>query len=200
MRTFNLGNARGFTLEPPTAYFSTDPADYYRSPEDKAVYHYMWQKYWMWYYVWGRLAFNPELPEENLIHACETHYGNAGRAVYETMQHASKIVPLVYAYRFVGPDQRDFSPETETGNLSAKRKGKISFLLQFMDNHPMDERSFVGIGAFVDDKLASRPDGRIGPITVATKLHEAADATRKLAASVPALTRRVFESMTSGTV
>jgi hypothetical protein len=57
-----------------------------------------------------------------------------------------------------------------------------------MDNHPMDERSFVGIGAFVDDKLASRPDGRIGPITVATKLHEAADATRKLAASVPALT------------
>jgi hypothetical protein len=184
VHTFSLGNARGFTLEPPSAYFSTAPADYYRLPEDQAVYRYMWQKYWMWYYAWGRLSFNPELSEENLIRAYEIHYGKSGRAVYDTVQEASKIVPLVYAYRFVGPDQRDFSPETETGNLSAKRKGKISLLLQFMDNHPMDERSFAGIGAFVDDQLATRPDGRIGPTTVAIKLHEAADATRKLAASI----------------
>src|ERR1039458_7550596 len=143
VRTFTLGNARGFTLEPPTAYFSTDPADYYRSTEDKTVYRYMWQKYWMWYYAWGRLSFNPELPEENLVHAYEAHYGSAGRKVYETVQHASEIVPLVYAYRFVGPDQRDFSPETETGNALGKRKKNVSALLQFMDNHPMDERSFV---------------------------------------------------------
>ena len=187
VRTFTLGNARGFTLEPPNAYFSTDPADYYRSTGDKAVHQYMWQKYWMWYYAWGRLSFNPELPEENLVHAYEYHYGKAGRAVYETMQKAGKIVPLVYAYRFVGPDQHDFSPETETGNALGKRKKNVSALLQFMDNHPMDERSFAGIGAFVDDQLASRPDGRIGPDIVASRLHEVADATRKLAASVPAL-------------
>jgi len=188
VRTFTLGSARGFTLEPPIAYFSTDPADYYRIAADRSVYTSIWEKNWMWYYAWGRLAYDPGLPEEKLVRAFGRRYGTAGPAIYAALQHASEIVPLAYSYRFVGPDQRDFSPETETGNALGKRKGKISALLQFIDNHPMDERSFEGIGAYVDDVLASRTDGRVGPLAVASRLSGEAAAARDSIAEVPPLT------------
>jgi len=187
VRTFSLGAARGFTLEPPIAYFSTNPADYYRSAADISVYTYIWEKNWMWYYAWGRLAYDPGLPEEKLVRAFGRRYGAAGPAIYAALQHASEILPLAYSYRFVGPDQRDFSPETETGNALGKRKTHISALLQFIDNHPMDERSFEGIGAYVDDVLASRTDGRVGPLAVASRLSGEAAAARSSMAEVPAL-------------
>ncbi|HKB90203.1 MAG TPA: hypothetical protein VKC60_06770, partial [Opitutaceae bacterium] len=164
-----------------------DPAAHYRSAEDRSVYRYMWQKQWAWYFAWGRLGFNPALSEKTLIQAYEQHFGGAGKTIYAAMQQASVVVPLVYAYRFPGPDHRDFSPETETGNLSAKRKNKISFLLQFIDNHPEDERSFAGIGSFVDAKLASQPDGRVSPLAVSMHLSDAAKATQELINTVPPL-------------
>jgi hypothetical protein len=188
VRTFSLGNARGFTLEPPIAYFSTDPATRYRSASDRAVYRYMWQKYWAWYAAWGRMSYDPDWPEWKLIRIYEDHFGpEAGAQIYAAQQQASIVVPLVLAYRFPGPDHRDFSPETETGNVSAKRKGKIPLLLQFIDLHPEDERSFASIGAYVDAKLAGNPDGRVGPLAVANRLATAAQLTRKSVDSVAAL-------------
>lgn len=188
VRTLTLGNARGFTIEPQTAYFSTDPASLYREAGDRGVYRYVWQKYWAWYAAWGRMSFDPELPEPVLVRTYQDRFGSeAGKIIYSAMQQASVVVPLVLAYRFPGPDHRNFSPETETGNLSARGKEAIPVLLQFIDHHPEDERSFASIGAYVEAKLAHRPDGRVGPFAVAARLHAAARQTRELVASVPAL-------------
>src|SRR5207302_4897009 len=106
---------RGFSLEPQIAYFPYDAASYYAKDEDKKVYKYIWEKYWMWYLAWGRLSYNPELPEETLIAAYEKRFGPAGKDIYKAMQDSGWIVPLIMAYRDQGPDHRDFSPETETG-------------------------------------------------------------------------------------
>lgn len=188
VRTLLLGNARGFTLEPHTAYFSTDPAAYYPAAEDRAVYKYQWQKNWMWYFAWGRLSFDPDLEEGALVRAYSGHFGDAGKTIYSAMQRAGRVVPLVYAYRFMGPDHRDFSPETEVGNQLDKLKDKSSALLQFINHNPEDKRAFIGIGSFVSNKLAGRPDGRVAPPAVAARLRGAAASTRDLVARVPALT------------
>jgi len=178
VRSCRLGNARGFTLEPHTAYFSVYSGDYYRSPQDALVYPYIWQKHWMWYYAWGRLGYNPDLPESTLAEQFHRHYGDAGDAAYCAMQQAGEIVPLAYAYRFVGPDQRDFSPETETGNSDTKVKRARQDILQFAENKPEDERSFAGIDTFVNNKLSNSADGRYGPLAVAAMLGRAANVTR----------------------
>jgi hypothetical protein len=60
-------------------------------------------------------------------------------------------------------------------------------LLKFIGNQPEDRRSFIGIGGFVDARLAKRPDGRVGPMAVAAKFSQAASSTRQLAASVSGL-------------
>lgn len=184
VRACKLGNARGFTLEPHVAYFSLYPLHYYRAANDIAVYKYIWEKHWMWYYVWGRIGYNPDLPVADLVRQFQRHYGAAGEMAYEAMQESSAIVPLVYAYRFVGPDQRDFSPETETGNFDTKKKRARQDLLQFTENKPEDERSFVGIDEFVTNKIAGKSDGRINPFAVAGTLTSSAARTRALAAAV----------------
>lgn len=183
VRSCRLGSALGFTLEPHIAYFSVDPAEHYRSAEDIGVYRWIWQKHWMWYYAWGRLGYNPDLPESNLIREFERHYGAIGATAYEAMQQSSRIVPLVYAYRFQGPDQRDFSPETETGNFDTKKKHARQDLLQIAENRPEDDRSFAGIDDYVKERIAGTPDGRIDPFTVARELENAAEQTRNLIGS-----------------
>jgi hypothetical protein len=173
VKTFHLGSAAGFTLEPPIAYFSTSPAAYYTSKEDQQVYSYIWQKHWMWYYAWGRLSYDPELPEARLIKAFEHHYGSAGAAIYRAFQRAGEIVPLAYAYRFQGPDQRQYSPETETGNFYEHKNVRLD-LLQFANHEPADPRSFAGIDEYVNEKLSGQPDGRVSPPEVASRLNSAA--------------------------
>jgi hypothetical protein len=202
VNTFTFGHARGFTLEPYIAYFPTDAAAYYRSPADQSVYQYIWQKYWMWHFLWGRLSYDPQLPEATIIAAFQRHYGAPGKAIYEAMQAASPIVPLVCAYRYQGPDQRDWSPETETGcfanrgpswnkkDLAAQialigAGGHSGFdALSFGVHPPMDPSAFAGIHDFVKARLADQPDGRVGPAWVARLLSDAARATREKIAQV----------------
>lgn len=193
VRTFQLGKARGFTLEPPIAYFPVDAAAYYRSTEDQKVYKYIWQKDWMWYFAWGRLGYNAELPEAAVRQAFAEHYGSAGDTIYTAMQASSKIVPLVFAYRFVGPDHRDYSPETETGYLDnagsiiGARRPVPEGLLQYAKNTPEDDRSFVGIDEWVNHRIDAVPDGRLGPFAVAEVLQQAAETAQKAIASVTGL-------------
>jgi hypothetical protein len=196
VQSFTLGRALGFTLEPDVAYFPLDAASYYRSPADQRVYRYIWQKYWMWDFMWGRLSYDPQLPEATLIAAFRQHFGAAGTAIYAAMQAASPIVPLVCAYRYQGPDQRDWSPETETGCLANRgrswtrltlaaraaligvgRPGSFD-ALSFSMHPPMDPSAFAGIRDFVHARLKGQPEGRVGPAWVARLLTDAADATR----------------------
>lgn len=196
VRTCTLGNARGFTLEPPIAYFSVYPTAYYRSESDQRVYRYIWQKHWMWYFAWGRLGYNPDLPERTIVSAYASHYGPAGAIIYQAMQAASRIVPLVYAYRFNGADHRDYSPETDTGyivnreTVVNRRRPVPEGLLQYALNAPEDERSFMSIDAYVNNQLEfmRRPDGRVGPFAVAQILKGASEDTRKSVAQVSEIT------------
>lgn len=185
VRSCRLGNALGYTLEPEVAYFSVYPKQYYRSEQDIHTYRYIWQKYWVWYYAWGRLGYNPDLPKSNFLRAFQRHYGPVGSTAYEAMQKSGRILPLAFAYRFQGPDQRDFSPETETGNFDTKKKRARQDLLQFAFNHPEDGRSFAGIDQYVQNRIAGKPDGRITPFMVATHLTDAAASTRRIIAAAP---------------
>jgi hypothetical protein len=109
------------------------------------------------------------------------------------MQASSKIVPLVFAYRFVGPDHRDYSPETETGYLDnagsiiGARRPVAEGLLQYAKNTPEDDRSYVGIDEWVNHRIDDVADGRLGPFAVAEVLQDAAETAQKAIASVTGL-------------
>ncbi len=189
VRSFKLGDACGFTLEPPTAYYPAAAAAYYRDPDDQAVFRYIWQKHWPWYFAWGRLAYNPSLPEATLVAGYTARFGEPGAAIYDALQQSGRIVPLAMSYRFVGPDQRNTSPETQTTAFDPEKKEPVD-ILTYARNTPMDSRSFVGIDAFVKEKIIGTSDGRIGPGCVARLLSTSAAAARLRVAGVPDLSGR----------
>jgi hypothetical protein len=216
MRSAAWGDAIGYSVEPQIAYNPYLAADYFAQSADQAVYKYIWEKHWLWYMAWGRLGYDPDLPEQKFVDACERRFGPAGDEIYQAVQDASVIVPLVDAYRFQGPDQRDFSPETETGagvgipptpksnrppttrrartpSTRPSRKAKrplVAPLLRFGDNAPMDNRSFTSIADFVQDKISGQPSAGIGPARVAGILSTAADSARKHIDAVGTLSGR----------
>jgi len=195
VRTFRLGNARGFSLEPYIAYFTPYADAYYQSAADKRVYRYIWEKHWAWYFAWGRLSYNPDLSESTVVAAYKRHFGPAGQLIYAAVQAAGPIVPLAYSYRFPGPDQRDFSPETETGVPLPPASGAAGATtavdpFAYGRREPMDGRSFVGIDEFVKDKARGLADGRIGPFRVAALFEDAAKRTRDAVDKVGALAGR----------
>ncbi len=204
VQSFRFGRARGFTLEPYIAYFPYLAAAYYRSPQDQGVYKYIWEKYWMWHFLWGRLAYNPQLPESTLIAAFKQRFGLAGRAIYEAMKVSGPIVPLVCAYRYQGPDQRDWAPETETGCFANKGRdwngkdltAEVAQIgvsapdrfsaLTFGQHQPMDPSAFAQIRDYVNSKVKAEPEGRVGPAWIAAVLTQAAKAARSAVARVEA--------------
>ena len=177
--TFPFGRAAGFTVEPFISYYPVKAATYYARAEDQGVYDYIWEKHWMSFFAWGRLSYDPQLPEATIVAAFRRRFGPAGQQIYQAMQASGRIVPLALAYRFQGPDHRDHSPETEIGY--PRRKAGV---LEFAENKPMDSRNFVGIKEFVANKIAHKADGRIGPEHVACLLSAAAAQTRKTAEGI----------------
>jgi hypothetical protein len=179
VRSWRFGDAKGFTLEPHVAYFDTQAASYYSNPDDQRVYRWIWQKHWMWYFAWGRIAYDPALPEATLVGEFRRRFGAAGPRIYQAVQQASAIVPLVYSYTAKGPDHRDIAPETETGI------GKE--LLDF-DRPGLDARSFARIGQYVEKRVSGQSDGRVSPLRVARLVGDAATSARAALESVGELT------------
>lgn len=180
--SFGFGGAKGFSLEPESAYFSTETASFLKRPEDRAVYRYTWQQNWPWYAAWGRLAFQPDLPDEAFTGLYRSHFGAGGAEVYQALQASGAIVPMALAYRFTGPDQRNMSPETQSGAFDTANNAPLT-PLSFAENSPMDGRSFVGIHEFVEGKVAGRIESRVGPFAIAGLMSRQAVKTRAAVAA-----------------
>ncbi len=177
MKSVSFGGAHGFSLEPETAYYPLETARYYKPAAASKACQFIWQKDWPWYLAWGRLGYDPDLSEETLRSAFRLHYGDDGDAIYLAMQASSQVVPMALAYRFTGPDQRNMSPETQTGAFDTQKRGMKVGPLSFAENAPMDPRSFAGVDEFVKEKIAGKPDGRIGPARIAALFASASAGT-----------------------
>lgn len=187
VKSFEFGDALGFSLESHSSYFPMDAKTYFDNASDQTTYEYIFDKNWMWFSAWGRLAYNPN--DKFLSLDFQEHFGKEHQKIEQALESASHIIPLIYSYRYQGPDHRNFSPETETGNFWVTNSDdhhyfypghRMPDLLSFSGNKPMDQRAFVGIDEFVANKLSNTSDGRISPIVIANTLKNFANTTQSL--------------------
>ena len=133
----------------------------------------------MSFFAWGRLAYNPQLPEATIVAACRRRFGPAGAEFTRSCKPAARLC------RWRWPTA---SKVPITGIIRRKRRSAIRWrnggVLEFAENKPMDSRNFVGIKEFVAGKIAHKADGRIGPEQVACLLSAAAAQTRQIAAGI----------------
>ena len=104
-------------MEPMTAYFPQD--NYFINVDELGEPWFRWafERNWFWYMVWGRMAYDPDTPEDVWVDAFKERFGDAaGEHVYRATALSSKIIPLIYSYHCLGPDHRSMAPEFETGD------------------------------------------------------------------------------------
>jgi hypothetical protein len=109
-QSFGLGSAKGFALEPPSAYFPQ--RDFYHGDADRYS-PWTFRRDELQYMLFGRLAYNPKTPDRVFRAALAARVGTD--ALWEAMQAASDIVPWIQAANTCGPDARSFAPDEEWG-------------------------------------------------------------------------------------
>ena len=161
VKSCSLGNAAGFTAEPMTAYFPL--SDFLHNPNSPHYNSVSWmpQRNWIWYEMWGRLAYDPDLPDEFFKNKFKFHYGKkAGSYLFEAMSNSSKIVPMIFAYHRLGPDHRQMAPELEIGNDQFKFNDDEIFhgsLKDFYLTTTLDREHMYSIAEYVDAYLDIAP-------------------------------------------
>ena len=122
MRSCKFGDGVGFSMEPMEAYMPA--ADYlHNNPKtDHHFYKWMVEREWVWHLIWGRTAYDPDVPDQVFVNEFINHFGaQAGPLVFQALSESSKIVPFVYSYHNVGMDHQDFAPEFENGDHAFRR-------------------------------------------------------------------------------
>lgn len=149
-----LAGAKGFCVEDIDSYFpKTD--QFHRPNCGHGHPHWMIERYWLFYLVWGRLTYQPDDPLWRLIATQRLAGGDRelGRRRIAELTAASRLTNLIYAAHCLGPDHRNMAPEFETG-------GDI---LGFGRVLPFDTFAFQSPDEWARAYLSGRPDGRLSP-------------------------------------
>lgn len=174
----NFG-ASGFSMEPMTAYYPMDDF-FYRDDFPHDFFTWDHERNWFWYLVWGRAAYDPDTPKEVWLNELRKRYGAATPEVYDAFTTMSKIIPLIYSYRCLGPDHRNMAPEFENG-------GSIEY---FTRNRPLDARVMSAVDEYVRHALFKSPflDSKMSPFEMADALdkiiEDAEDAVEAASAKI----------------
>ncbi|NOY81602.1 MAG: hypothetical protein GXP31_11455 [Kiritimatiellaeota bacterium] len=163
VRACVLDGAVGFSLESVNSYYPQ--YDYYHKQPDLKWFKWVVERDWFWYLLWGRLAYDPNLPEDTWRAALAEHFGSAdaGGPMLELSRNMSRIVPLIYSVHCMGPDHRNMAPEFETG-------GPID---RFAFVKPLDTFAMQSIPEYVARLLRKDPSARTDPLQMAAALDQA---------------------------
>ncbi len=177
-RCCGLAGALGYSLESTETYYPQ--MDYFHLPEPACGHghpHWVMDRYWLWYLLWGRLTYDPEDTDWRALATHRLAGGDpeAGREMLDRIQAAGRIVSYIYAGHCLGPDHRNMAPEFETG-------GDI---LTFGRVQPLDTFSIQSVPEYVANVLAARPDGRLTPLFWAQELERLSWAATSAVESAP---------------
>lgn len=148
--SMKVGTTSGYTVEPIGAYFPQSPAYYMKDPS-KAGYRWLHQRNEMYMACWGRLGYDPTVPEWKFDKMVQRRFGkSAGNAISVAWKEASRTIPTAYMAYSLGPDHRNHAPELEWG-------GDIA---QLMVGEPFDSHVFRSIKEDLAYKATGGLDGR----------------------------------------
>ena len=109
-------------------------------------YHH--ERHWFRFMLWGRLGYDPTIPDGRWIALFEKRFGKQmGRDLFTAYQQASKVIPLVSRFHF-NYMNGDWAPEWCAGSWNTGfgrgrnyRDGRDDFhdIIEFVFNHTIDD-------------------------------------------------------------
>jgi len=146
--TFGLGGAEGFEIDPPLAQkgFGNAPGTWgiFAAGQQRRVFwKWEFERYWLFYRLWGRLSYDPETSESAWMADITTRFGAAAKDVMNAYESASQVVPEIVAVHLADPNMYIW-PEINPGGLIDSYRGIL----------PSDWQYVASIPEAVHDRLA----------------------------------------------
>lgn len=119
--TLTLSGTEGFEIDEPLAQkgFGNRPGKwgiFTPAHADRVFWKYEFERYWLFYLLWGRLTYDPKTPERVWRKELERRFGSAAADVLEAYQQASRILPELSAVHMPDPNMYIW-PEINPGGL-----------------------------------------------------------------------------------
>jgi hypothetical protein len=143
---------------------------------------YDWQKFELYYRVWGRRLYDPDANAEAWRRWLRSQFGVAALAMETAVANASRMLPLLTSAHLPSASNHSFWPEIYTNmpmvigsepspysdTPTPKCFGTVS---------PLDPATFSTIDEHAADRLAGTPSASYSPIEVAQWMEDCADAS-----------------------
>ncbi|MFK4446127.1 hypothetical protein ABH944_006205 [Caballeronia udeis] len=128
--TFSLSDSTGFEIDVPMAQkgYGNGPGkweifdkDQYVSHNDRKFWNWEFERYWMFYLLWGRLSYNHTASEDVWMTELRSRFGDAAPDVSTAYQAGSPVVSEIVAAHLADPNMYIW-PEINPGGLIADCK------------------------------------------------------------------------------
>ena len=111
----------GFEIDAPLAQkgFGNRPGEwgvFTNEHKDLAWWQWEFQRYWLFYMLWGRLTYDPKTSDDVWIAELNRRFGTAAPDVLDAYRHASRILPEIVATHLGDPNMYIW-PEINPGGL-----------------------------------------------------------------------------------
>lgn len=145
--TFHLGDGVGFEIDPPLAQkgFGNRPGVwgvFMAAHRDRMFWKWEFERYWLFYELWGRLSYNPDAPDSIWLGELGRRFGAAAPDVLDAYRNASGVINEIVAAHLADPNMYIW-PEINPGGL----------LDAYRDVLPSDWRYIVSIPEAVQNRI-----------------------------------------------
>ena len=142
---------------------------------------YDWQKFELYYRVWGRKLYDPDASSETWRRWLRSKYGAAANQVETAVANGSRILPMLTSAHLTSAANRNYWPEiysnmpivpgSEPSPYSDTPDPKC-----FATVSPLDPEIFTAIQGHAEDMLAGIVSAKYSPIEVAQWMEDCAAA------------------------
>jgi hypothetical protein len=169
--TFHLGDGVGFEIDPPLAQkgFGNRPGVwgvFTEAQTDRMFWKWEFERYWMFYLLWGRLTYDPAAPDTVWMSELSRRFGSAAAEVMEAYHSASGVINEIVAAHLADPNMYLW-PEINPGGL----------LDDYRDVLPSDWRYIASIPEAVENRIRHVASAKQTPSQTAALLNELANRT-----------------------
>ena len=131
-----------------------------------------WEKYDLYYRVWGRKLYNPDAEPETWRRAMRAEFGSGAEATENTLKHASRILPLLTSAHLPSASNHDLWYELPTNmpivdGSEPSPYGDTPTPKIFGTVSPLDPQMFSSVAEYVQSLADHKPSAKYSPIEAA---------------------------------
>lgn len=140
------------------------------------------QKQWYSFMLWGRLSYNPDLPDKLFLKQLPQHFPSVNtNELIKGWSSASMIFPWITRFVWGDIDLKWF-PEA---NLSHPSHKGFYTVKDYIERVPMQGSNIEGILAWAEKKISNTQSGLISPLVVADSLEQLSNASLSSLKTLP---------------